>query len=588
MSFTYEKFFARSPKLPVGSSQGYPVPGPQNVSADEIAGSAFFADAYDWREIVQTAYDFIVIGTGPTGVAFIEQTLAHNPHAKILVLERGGFWLPVHYQMLPTAFQAATGSPPTTYPWSRTTEMAATGMEMFQAGYIPVVGGRSTYWSAWCPAPQPELMRDWPQALVDVTTRPGFWDRARKFLHVTSMNEVKDGVYAGLQDQLDTNLARNFKQLVPSAEHAFPAPIAVHDPAWKTVKFYKHAVVGTLLDLVESQKALAAQGKGQPLTIVDRCIVERLLHDDRGLVIGIETNKGVLASSNAKIILAMGTVPPATLLMNSFKEKLPHAGKRYTGHFMSHVTARVPRSAFKDVASLELGALYLDGKDKAGYQYHVQASAFASSEPQGDAVTIAREAPDAAAVASMDQLVGSEDHVVFVCATLGEVSEKNKHNWIRLNEGRDPAANISLQLIPGHDELALWDVLDEATYQTLDAMVLGEGAAPAMEYWIDNPDGTTGRWSTTRPPQSQIRLNIIVHEASLLWMGEDPHTSVVGLDYRPHGVKNVYVTGGSIFPTSGSWNPTLTMCGLAQDLADRLSQGMSSKVSQGERAMQKI
>ena len=39
----------------------------------------------------------------------IEQALKHNPHARILVLERGGFVLPVHYQMLPMAFQAATG-----------------------------------------------------------------------------------------------------------------------------------------------------------------------------------------------------------------------------------------------------------------------------------------------------------------------------------------------------------------------------------------------------------------------------------------------------------------------------------------------
>ncbi|MFL6631034.1 MAG: GMC oxidoreductase [Massilia sp.] len=66
-------------------------------------------------------------------------------------------------------------------------------------------------------------------------------------------------------------------------------------------------------------------------------------------------------------------------------------------------------------------------------------------------------------------------------------------------------------------------------------------------------------------------MPIIVHEASWLWIGEDPATSVVGLDYRPHGVRNVYVTGGGLSPTSGSWNPTLTMCGLAQDLAEKLS-----------------
>ncbi|WP_334186829.1 GMC oxidoreductase [Noviherbaspirillum sp.] len=571
MTINYKTFFkSASNDGPAGISQGYPVPGPQSPTSEDIAGQAFFAGPDEWKTVLNTAYDFIVIGTGPTGVAFIEQTLMNNPHARILVLERGGFWLPAHYQMLPAAFQSTTGSPPTTYPWSRTTEMATTGMEMFQAGYIPVLGGRSTYWSAWCPSPGPGLMRDWPQELIDVTLKPGFWERAKAFLHVTSTNKINDGVYGSLQNQLDANLKENFRKYVPSAENAYPAPIAVANPEWKTVKFYKYSTVGTLLDRLEKQKVLASAGAGSVLTVADRCIVERLLHDDRGTVIAIETSRGTLSVGAAKIVLAMGTIPPATLLMNSFGDLLPNAGKRYTGHFMSHVTARVKRSAFKDLSALEIGALYLDGKDKAGYQYHVQASAFAVAHPADDAGTVAHECPDAAAAPSMQQLAGSEDDVVFVCATLGEVSEKNPDNWIRRNGGKDAAANITLQLTPGPEDMRLWDVLDEATYQTIRALV-SSGGTPPIDYWIDSADGG-GAWSSSPPDRSQIRLNIIVHEASPLWMGTDPKTSVVGTDYRPHGVNNVYVTGGSIFPTSGSWNPTLTMCGLAQDLADRLTQ----------------
>ena len=32
-----------------------------------------------------------------------------------------------------------------------------------------------------------------------------------------------------------------------------------------------------------------------------------------------------------------------------------------------------------------------------------------------------------------------------------------------------------------------------------------------------------------------------------------------------------YVTGAGLWPTSGSWNPTMTMVALAQDLADQLA-----------------
>jgi choline dehydrogenase-like flavoprotein len=573
MSHTYEHFFAKDRQgdiAPVGISLGYPVPGPQNTGADDVARHAFFASPAQWEQLRQQVFDFIVIGTGPTGVAFIEQALKNNPKTRILVLERGGFVLPVHYQMLPVSFQNVTGSPPTTYPWTRTAQMATTGLQMFQAGYIPIVGGRSTYWSAWCPSPSPNLMRDWPDELVKVTLKPNFWERARAFLNVTTMDRIDDGVYGNLQAQLGNRLRDNFRRFVPSAENAYPAPIAVASPDWQTVKFYKFSTVGGLLALHNAQQALAAKGQGSALPIVDHCIVERLIHDNAGTVTALATSRGDLAVSSAKVVLAMGTIPPATLLMNSLGEKLPNAGQRYTGHFMSHVTARVPRTAFRNLSSLELGALYLDGKDAQGLQYHVQVSAFASRDPARDEGTIAHEAPDAAAVASMQQLQGSEDHVVFVCATLGEVDEKNPNNWIRLNQGGDSTCNITLQLGLGETDQALWDTLDEATYQTIDAMVASEAKMPLVEYWVDGSDGV-GRWQTSRPLRQQTRLNIIVHEASPLWMGLDPATSVVGLDYRPHGMSNVYVTGASIFPTSGSWNPTLTMCGFAQDLADRLS-----------------
>jgi len=413
-------------------------------------------------------------------------------------------------------------------------------------------------------------MRDWPQEMIDVTLQPDFWERAKKFLHVTSMDKINDGVYGNLQSQLDANIANNFKQFVPTAENAFPAPIAVANPEWKTVKFYKYSTVGTLLNIHQKQKDLSQTGDGEPLTIVDQCVVEQLVHDNEGQVIAISTSRGSVNVANAKIILAMGAIPPATLLMNSFKDSLPNAGQRYTGHFMSHVTARVKRSAFDDLSNLEIGAVYLEGKASNGLQYHVQASVFAEQNPAEDSTTLARECPDAAAAPTSEQMLGSEDYVVFVCATLGEVSEKNDNNWIKLNHNQGPTTNINLQLLLGDEDRQLWDELDDATYQTI-AALSSKQSTPEIEYWVDKPDGS-GYWTSDKPPQDQIRLNIIVHEASQLWVGVDPNDSVVGLDYRPHGVNNVYVTGAGLFPTSGSWNPTLTMCGFAQDLATKLEQ----------------
>jgi hypothetical protein len=547
-------------------SQGFPAPGPQSPGVGQLIGNAYCTG---WQQVQAAHYDVIVIGTGPAGVAFIEHTLARNPHAAILVLERGGYWLPAHVQTLPAAFRAIAGEAPVTYPWSRSAAMASTGARFVQAGMIPLLGGRSTCWHGWCPVPAPDQLRGWPQALVERTLRPGFWDDARAFLHVTTADRIDDSVYGSLQRQLDTRLRENVERCVPSALDAGAAPLAVLHAERPDGGFHKFATVGTLLGLQQRQKALAARGQGRELAIVDRCTVELLLNDGHGRVTTLETGCGPIGVGDAKIVLAMGAIPAATLLMNSFGALLPNAGRRYTGHLMSRFTARVRRSAFREAGALELGAHILRGRHDNGLQYQVQVSAFAAQDPLRDAATIAAEAPDAGAVPSPAQLQGSADWVLFVCTALGEIGETDGGNGMRLNGGAEPTTNLTLQLQAGPREMALWDLMDDAVCRTIDALARCSADAPSsIEYWID--EGPSGYWQSARAPSRQVRSSLVVDEASPLWIGDDPASSVVGLDYRPHGVRNVYVTGAALFPTAGAWNPALTVCGLAQDLAERI------------------
>ena len=53
-------------------------------------------------------------------------------------------------------------------------------------------------------------------------------------------------------------------------------------------------------------------------------------------------------------------------------------------------------------------------------------------------------------------------------------------------------------------------------------------------------------------------------------MGTDPEHSVVNSDLRVHTVDNLYVAGGSVFPTSGCANPTMTIVALSIRLAEHL------------------
>lgn len=62
------------------------------------------------------------------------------------------------------------------------------------------------------------------------------------------------------------------------------------------------------------------------------------------------------------------------------------------------------------------------------------------------------------------------------------------------------------------------------------------------------------------------------HHMGTTRMHRDPARGVVDQDCRVHGVGNLYVAGSSVFPNSGSVNPTLTIVALALRLADHIKE----------------
>jgi choline dehydrogenase-like flavoprotein len=62
------------------------------------------------------------------------------------------------------------------------------------------------------------------------------------------------------------------------------------------------------------------------------------------------------------------------------------------------------------------------------------------------------------------------------------------------------------------------------------------------------------------------------HHMGTTRMHVDPKQGVVDANARVHGTANLYVAGSSVFPTSGSASPTLTLVALAVRLADRIKK----------------
>jgi choline dehydrogenase-like flavoprotein len=65
-------------------------------------------------------------------------------------------------------------------------------------------------------------------------------------------------------------------------------------------------------------------------------------------------------------------------------------------------------------------------------------------------------------------------------------------------------------------------------------------------------------------------VNRTAHLMGTCRMGRDPRASVVDADGRAHGLPNLFICDGSVFPTSGAVNPSLTIQAIAARTADRI------------------
>jgi choline dehydrogenase-like flavoprotein len=87
----------------------------------------------------------------------------------------------------------------------------------------------------------------------------------------------------------------------------------------------------------------------------------------------------------------------------------------------------------------------------------------------------------------------------------------------------------------------------------------GLGRVQIMDWLLDGddtawPNHLSGGW----------------HHMGTARMHEDPRQGVVDANCRVHGIANLFVAGGAVYPTGGAVNPTLTVVAMALRLSDHL------------------
>jgi hypothetical protein len=616
---------------------GFPTPGPQNPTVTQVMNHIYFGSEEKWKECREKlVFDYVVIGSGFCSYAFVDRIIKNaikncSPEQElkipnILVLERGSFYYPEHFQNLPHAFKFITPEQRffnETFPWylarssatMRITE-GATPPEnndkgaTWQHGMVPFFGGRSSLWSAWCPRPDVHKLEssdinNWPAEMIDMMRQPSFFEDAENLLGVyntvnfanftINMREGTNGyrvppeycIYADLQLELHRLLEEQMYKL-GSVNHVSGAPLAIKDVNGNfTNIFEKFSVVGPYMALLKKYRCDVDDPKknlGQ-IAAITECVVQRIIVDDESnSPIALDTSRGIQPlGKDTKVIIACGCMPAATLLLNSYPQhKIPKVGSAFSAHFISAITARIRKTDIPFARDLPLefeqAALYLSGQEEEGrLSYHAQITVLSDKNPEKDEAVALKYMPDVVSTASKEQLKGSEEHIVFVYALLGELETKPENHFTMFNaNAEDKACNCKLAYSIGENDKKVWCEMEKVGFDSLEQIFANEKAGN-VEYW----NFFTNTWTSDR---FALRVPGMVHESSVVPMGTEDN-GAVGFDFAPYGTesrsfqdgtdveiinKNVYVTGSGLWPSGPSWNPTLTMCAFAQKLADNL------------------
>ena len=206
---------------------GYPLPGKQNITPNEVMKQTYFVSDGEWKTIQQTGeFDYVVVGSSYCALGFITRVVKNNPDAKILVLERGQFFLPCHFQNLSPVYGRTRRDPSETFQW-RISEKTKQGKTPWLHGMCNFFGGRSLFWNGWCPEPTTDEMEHWPPEIIKVVH--GYFGEVKKLMNVTTADQIFDKRHStngNLQEVLQHALEK-VSENVDGITRMIPGPLSI-------------------------------------------------------------------------------------------------------------------------------------------------------------------------------------------------------------------------------------------------------------------------------------------------------------------------------------------------------------------------
>lgn len=193
----------------------------------------YFMSDEEWEvDRRKGCFDYVIIGSSFCALGFAKKALQNNPDVQILIIERGVYFHPEHFQNLPPAYVSTVGGTSETFHWNITQKTHEGEYIKWQHGMNNFFGGRSSFWSAWCPEPTDEEMEEWPDEVIKVVRN--YFPQAKELLNVIPADKISQHegpeskhIFGPLQETIQRTLQNEAPGKIKAITRVIPAPLAV-------------------------------------------------------------------------------------------------------------------------------------------------------------------------------------------------------------------------------------------------------------------------------------------------------------------------------------------------------------------------
>ena len=407
---------------------------------------------------------------------------------------------------------------------------------------------------------------DWPISYADLAP---YYDRVEEFM----------GVYGAMDNVRNLPNGKYFKTpKLTAVEQAFKATV---EDKWPDRSVISWRYAAPNLKRVPLP-LLAAKETGR-LTIRTDAIVKRITCDAAtGRATGAEfidrlTRKTETVSASV-VVLCASTIESVRLLLNSASEKHPGGMANSTGLLGRYFMDQCPSQIYGTLPGVK--GWELDDSAPPDPFYEPSGGVYIPRFQNLDSVTNSKFKRGFAFQGAIGRgRVDDDRPAIFGIMGFGETLPYYE-NRVRLSSWRKdawgiPAAHIQCSFGSNERELlqeqvrSLREMVELCGYK-----IIFSGSTLGLENEKEVfPDADwLSRFMFRKSFKKSMAIGAAIHECGGARMGDDPAKSVLNSYNQCWDVKNLFVTDGSCFPSSGTVGPALTIMALTARACDYIAQ----------------